>query len=66
MENNDTVIQEQDNLFKKEHTKGLPYFIVIQKANNKQIRIPCSNEKVARRLLASYSNNYSNCKISLM
>ena len=58
MENKDiAVIQDQDNLFKKEHTKELPYYIVIQKVNNKQIKIPCSNEEVAKRLLASLSSN---------
>ena len=66
MENNDTVIQEEDNLFKKEHTKGLPYFIVIQKANDKQIKIPCSNEEIAKRILRTYAHNNSNCKTPLM
>ena len=47
MENKDiTVIQEQDNLFKKEHTKVLPYYLVIQKANNKKNRIPTPMKKL--------------------
>ena len=50
-----TVIQEQDNLYKKEHTKQLPYFIVIKKANDKTIKIPCSNEEIARKLLTRFN-----------
>lgn len=54
----------QDNT-NKEQLKGLPYFIVIQRTN-KQIKIPCANEIVAKRILATYSNNNSNSKVSLM
>ena len=54
----------QDNT-NKEQLKGLPYFIVIQKTN-KKIKIPCANEIIAKKVLASYSNNNSNCKVSLM
>ncbi len=54
----------QDNT-NKEQVKGLPYFIVIQKTN-KQIKIPCANENVAKKILAAYANNNSNSKISLM
>ena len=54
----------QDNT-NKEQIKGFPYFIVIQKTN-KQIKIPCANENVAKKILAAYSNNNSNCKVSLM
>ncbi len=46
-----TIIQRDDNLYKKEHTKGLPYFIILKKSNDKAIKIPCSNEAVAKRLL---------------
>ncbi len=45
--------------------KGLPYFIVLQKTN-KQIKIPCANENVAKKILLAYSNNNSNSKTSLM
>ena len=62
--------ENQDNLKEKEtlniQTKLPPYFIVIEKPNNKKIKIPCASEIVAKRLLASYSNHKSNCKISLM
>ena len=54
----------QDNT-NKEPLKGLPYFIVIQRTD-KQIKIPCANESIAKRLLAAYSNNKSNSKVSLM
>ena len=54
----------QDNT-NKEQLKGFPYFITLQKTN-KQIKIPCANETIANRLLATYSNNNSNSKISLM
>ena len=47
-------------------SKKLPYFIVLYKNENKKIKIPCSNETVAMRILNSYTNNNSNCKISLM
>lgn len=42
------------------------YFIEIQRSANKKIKIPCSSEAVARRILASYSNNKSNSKISFV
>ena len=66
MENISSLSPEnrQDNT-NKEQLKGLPYFIVIQKTN-KQIKIPCANESTAKRLLAAYSNNNSNSKVSLM
>ena len=54
----------QDNT-NKEPLKGFPYFIVIQKIN-KQIKIPCANETIAKKLLAAYTNNNSNSKVSLM
>ena len=41
----------QDNT-NKDQLKELPYFIVIQK-----IKIPCANETIAKKVLASYSNN---------
>ena len=53
----------QDNI--NEELKGLPYFIVLQKTN-KQIKIPCANKDIAKRLLAAYSNNNCNSKTSLM
>ncbi len=31
--------------------KRLPYFIEIQKASNKTVRIPCSNEAVGNKIL---------------
>ena len=54
----------QDNK-NKEQLKGFPYFIVIHNTN-KQIKIPCANETIAKRLLASYSNNNSNNKVSFV
>lgn len=43
-----------------------PYFIEIIKSNDKKIKIPCSNEAVAKKILAAYSNNNSNSKVSLV
>jgi len=54
----------QDNTNQKQ-LKGLPYFIVIQRTN-KQIKIPCANETIAKKLLAAHSNNNSNSKVPLM
>ena len=54
----------QDNT-NKEQLKGFPYFIIIQKTN-KQIKIPCANENIAKKILAAHSNNNSNNKVSLM
>lgn len=55
--------QNKDNIIKPKNT---PFFLIIQKAENKEIKIPCSSESVAKKLLVSYSNNYSNCKVFLM
>ena len=46
--------------------KALPYFIEIQKSESIKIKIPCSNEDVAKKILASYSNYKSNSKIPLV
>lgn len=46
--------------------KTLPYFIEIQKSENVKIKIPCSNEAVAKKVLISYTNCKSNSKISLV
>ncbi len=56
--------QRQDNT-NKNQLKGFPFFIVIQTIN-KQIKIPCANEAIAKRILASYANNNSNSKVPLM
>ena len=56
----------KDKQDSKEQLKGAPYFIVIQKKENKTIIIPCSNEQIAKKVLASHSNYNSNCKGSLM
>ena len=56
---------EQDNTSNKEQSKGLLRFVIIQRPN-RQVKIPCANEIIAQRLLVSYTNNNSNCKISLM
>ena len=45
---------------------GFPYFIEIQRVSNKKIKIPCSSEAVAKRILATYANNNSNSKVSLV
>lgn len=57
-------IKKEDNTSQENQEKltGLPYFIEIQRAINKKIKIPCSNEIIAKRVLASYSNNKSNNK----
>lgn len=56
---------EMDNT-EQDKLKASPYFIVIQKTEDKEIKIPCSNEAVARNVLASYSNYKSKSKTSLM
>lgn len=56
--------KRQDNTDIKK-IKGFPFYILIEK-QNKQIKIPCANENIAKRLLTTYSNNNSNCKVSLM
>ena len=53
----------QDNTNQKQ--LGLPFFIVLQRIN-KQIKIPCANETVAKKILAAHSNNNCNSKVSLM
>lgn len=35
--------------------KGLPYFIEIQKASNKTVRIPCSNEAIGNKILEGFA-----------
>jgi len=35
--------------------KRLPYFIEIQKASNKTVRIPCSNEAIGNKILAGFA-----------
>ena len=42
----------QNHSPENQQSKGLPYFIIIQKSENKKIRIPCVNEKVAEKLLS--------------
>ena len=56
------------SLFEKEKQDNtLPYFVEIQRTNDKKkMRIPCSNETVAKRVLASYSNYKSNGKVPLV
>ncbi len=50
----------QDNT-NKDQLKGLPCFIIIQKTN-KKIKIPCANETIAKKVLASHFNTNSNFK----
>lgn len=38
----------------------LPYFIEYQKSENKKIKIPCSNETVAKRVLSTLSKSNNN------
>ena len=65
MENINLLEKEAEgNTTKK--IKGLPHFVIIQKAEGKKIKIPCANENVAKKILASYSNYNSNCKIFFM
>lgn len=49
-----------------ERLKALPYYIVLQKSENKTIKIPCSSELVAKKVLASYTNSNSNSKVPLV
>ena len=42
------------------------YFIEIQKSEMRKIKIPCSNEAIAKKILQTYSNNNSDCKVSFM
>ena len=60
-----TLLEDRQGNTNNTQVKGFPCFIVLQKTN-KQIKIPCANETVAKKVLAAYSNNNSNCKISLM
>ena len=50
---NISLLEPQDKLqdINGNQRKGQPYFIIIQKSENKKIRIPCVNEKVAEKLL---------------
>lgn len=63
------VLQEvnckEENIKPQSQPKSI-YYIEIQKSENRRIKIPCSNEEVGKRILASYSNNKSNSKLSLM
>jgi hypothetical protein len=50
MQSQTLLESKQDNTFKP---KGFLQFVTIQKANNRQIKIPCANEAVAKRLMDS-------------
>ncbi|MBI2996475.1 MAG: hypothetical protein HYY52_07220 [Candidatus Melainabacteria bacterium] len=41
-------------------SKLLPIFIVIERSNEKKIKIPCSNEVVAKKVLASFAGLKTN------
>ena len=56
MENLTLIEENRQGNTNNNQIKGLPYFIVLQKTN-KQIKIPCANETIAKKVLASYSNN---------
>ena len=56
---------KEDNISKEQLTKP-PYFVEIQKSVNVKIKIPCSNETIAKKLLAAYSNYNSKSKAPLM
>lgn len=47
---------KQDNTLKP---NSLIQFVTITKANNRQIKIPCANEIVAKRLMNSYAGKLS-------
>ena len=55
MENLSLLDQQGIQVNNSENTKGLPHFIVIQKLNNKKVRIPCVNEKVAEKVLNRFN-----------
>ncbi len=50
------VQTKQDNTL-KDGTKGLPYFVIINKSNKKEVKIPCANEDVAKKVLGTFRTN---------
>lgn len=38
----------------KEKNNGLVHFIELEKSENKKIKIPCSNENIAAKVIASF------------
>lgn len=53
MEDTILIEERQDNTNSKYN--ALPYFIEIQNTGNKKMRIPCSNEEVAKNILARFN-----------
>lgn len=47
----DTLLQSKDNIL-NQTIASYPYYIVIEKVNNKKIKIPCVNESIAKKVLA--------------
>ena len=47
----------------QEEIKESPYFIEVQNSGNKRLKIPCVNQSIANKVLASI--NFLNEKISL-
>jgi len=39
----------------KTQENTLPYFIVIEKSDNKKFKLPCANKKIADKVQATYS-----------
>lgn len=54
---NQTLLKESDlsTNNNKEALKELPYYIVILRNENKKMKIPCSNETVAKKVLAGFT-----------
>ena len=47
----DTLLQSKVNIV-NQSIPSYPYYITIEKINNKKIKIPCVNESIAKRVLA--------------
>ena len=52
---NDTVTTPEISNANQDDSKQAIYFIELRKPQNKKIKIPCSNETIAKKLLARLS-----------
>ena len=58
------VLNKNDSAI-TEHLSGSPYFIEIEKPGKKKIKIPCSNEKIARKILDMVNEPHKSHKVSM-
>ncbi len=59
------LIDKNDNPV-KDSKAYFPYFVEIEKPGKRKIKIPCVNEKIAKKILTAYSNHNSYSEVPLV